>query len=344
MGKFLDTSRSIFEGRQKLHFENSFKNVFAWIDAFQQTSSRTQLDFKNLEDVFSLLAMARELGDKDAIALYDQFTEVMFETLETEIQIGPIGGNEWVDSAYLHFANGINSSNDMREAECRPGTFKRDAIISFNYDFLLDAALGHRSIAFSYGMKEVAVKEFGYYKLHGSMNWAYHPDCSGGRHIQVFNPGDAIKKGELTGEVRRTALYAELVKAKCRNSGCSYASVLKPVFIPPTWAKSPLGGEIQAMWNRAVLEVSEAEQLIVIGYSLPRTDTFFRYLLALGLKNNTRLRRVLLVNSGLDERLLDAYRELFSENVDVRPVDPSNAKLTFTAFAHSNIHARVSSL
>jgi hypothetical protein len=87
-----------------------------------------------------------------------------------------------------------------------------------------------------------------------------------------------------------------LSKQKCNQ--CNEHS-LEPLIIPPTWSKSVnTAPALKSVWKQAIEELRTAFQLIVIGYSMPTTDTFFQYLLTLGLEQNPHLSRVVVVNLG----------------------------------------------
>ena len=72
-----------------------------------------------------------------------------------------------------------------------------------------------------------------------------------------------------------------------------------PLIVPPTWNKTD-NVEIVGVWNQAIKELSEAQNIIIIGYSLPKTDLFFQYLLALGTLNIQRLKRFWVVDTNPD--------------------------------------------
>ena len=64
-----------------------------------------------------------------------------------------------------------------------------------------------------------------------------------------------------------------------------------PVIVPPTWNKTDYNQTLVNVWRRAAEELSEAENIFVIGYSLPETDAFFRYLYALGSIGDNLIKR-----------------------------------------------------
>lgn len=159
---------------------------------------------------------------------------------------------------------------------------RRDTIISFNYDLLIDDALRNLEIPFSYGLstddanfltaevcrpEPVAEDTIRVLKLHGSVNWA--GPSKRGEKIAIYDSYDEVRKKDQS-----------------------------PFLAPPTWRKI-LGGQLSVVWDKAVESLRTATRLFVIGYSIPPTDQHFKYLLAAGLQSNISLRDVVFVNLGL---------------------------------------------
>ena len=91
-----------------------------------------------------------------------------------------------------------------------------------------------------------------------------------------------------------------------------------PVIVPPTWNKNSYHGQLSNVWSKAAYEIAEAENIFIIGYSLPETDSFFRYLYALGSESKKRLRNFVVINkdnSGTTER---RFRELIGKGIENR--------------------------
>src|SRR6185437_16262326 len=66
--------------------------------------------------------------------------------------------------------------------------------------------------------------------------------------------------------------------------------------VPPSWNKTQYWEQLGEVWSAAARELSTAQEITLIGYSLPDSDSFFRDLLALGLEGPTRLRAFNIVN------------------------------------------------
>jgi hypothetical protein len=62
------------------------------------------------------------------------------------------------------------------------------------------------------------------------------------------------------------------------------------------------------VWQQAARQLSDAENIIVSGYSVPETDAFFKYLFALGAVGNSLIRRFWVFDP--DERVEERFRKL----------------------------------
>jgi uncharacterized protein YjeT (DUF2065 family) len=175
----------------------------------------------------------------------------------------------------------------------------RNTFITFNYDTLIEEALGAIGIPMSYGFRprssiaDPSASRLGVdgnvgveiLKLHGSVNWGY-PGRRGGK-LTVFGSYEDLRRSGIT-----------------------------PHLIPPTWNKS--FESLSDVWSGALRAIGDATRLIVIGFSIPPTDLHFKYLVAAGLRDNISLREVVFVT--VDETVLrPRVSELFG-NLDKRPV------------------------
>ena len=70
-----------------------------------------------------------------------------------------------------------------------------------------------------------------------------------------------------------------------------------PIFdsaiVPPTWDKAKYRNSIRNVWQYAAQALSEAENIIVAGFSLPSTDDFFKYLYAAWVRRAVPVKEIL---------------------------------------------------
>lgn len=133
--------------------------------------------------------------------------------------------------------------------------------ITFNYDLILEESLRKINASYRYpsvneDVTDIAFlkKELPIAKLHGSLNWEFRP----------------------TG---RPVIYKEMPIQPEYNSPRDY---IEPAIIPPTLFKQeinddqrishPLTQAILHQWKAAIRLLSEADKLIIVGYSFPPTD------------------------------------------------------------------------
>jgi hypothetical protein len=162
-----------------------------------------------------------------------------------------------------------------------------DAIISFNYDFLLDRVLEERGRLRRSGVKAelptvLTTRQGGdahYLKLHGSVLWYVQRDDQQKRDFY-------LRRDRNAGEVRFVTFSEGLGYVR---GGHAPKDICKwvppgtdgrdrpPLIVPPTLIKKDLlPPVIDAQWDRAVEALSRANDVYVIGYSFPESDTHIR--------------------------------------------------------------------
>jgi NAD-dependent SIR2 family protein deacetylase len=184
------------------------------------------------------------------------------------------------------------------------GMLEKCAFISFNYDILIDNALGelYPDYSLDYGIECINLngvervprprrEPLSLLKLHGSLNWLY---CSTCRSV-VITWGD---KGVCNLVVN---------PAECRCQKCDSLTV--PIIIPPTYFKVLSNIFLQEVWHRTENELSSCQTWVFCGYSFPDADMHVKYLLKRVQVNSPGLRKILVVNWHEAKRDLEAAEE-----------------------------------
>lgn len=73
-----------------------------------------------------------------------------------------------------------------------------------------------------------------------------------------------------------------------------------PFIVPPTGNKPFLHSLLKPIWSEAAKALRNAELIIIIGYSFPTTDPFFRNFFALSTIDPTDLEKIMIVDPSLD--------------------------------------------
>jgi len=117
-------------------------------------------------------------------------------------------------------------------------------------------------------------------KLHGSLNWGACAQCKQAVpwHLaEYFRPVGSWAPDDRRARLRLASQLAEFGLKHCNQPICA-----EPVLVPPRWNKADHSERPGNVWKAAAAELSTAENVFVMGYSLPETDSFFRFLFALG--------------------------------------------------------------
>jgi NAD-dependent SIR2 family protein deacetylase len=308
---FLDVSREIFDNPDSALDDAEkelFRQVFEFKKRVAQAREKFRIDLDNIEPLFGLIEMSHGLEKrKDA---RDAMVYVIAKTLQlaiaknqqrqsVRVSLAPGFENTrpaWAESVprenanvvcpdiYTHFGLLLSGKYDA------PNKSRSNVVITFNYDLILDDALCRIGVEPIYGLPDCDVdgippQEGGVsvLKLHGSTNWAICPRC---RKVHIAGV-------KFTGD---PAAFRARPCARCHKPG------LHLLLVPPSWDKSEYRVTMRPVWKQAVDALKTANRICVIGYSMPETDTFFKFLLTLGLAENHQLYRFVLVDK-LDIRL-----------------------------------------
>jgi hypothetical protein len=185
------------------------------------------------------------------------------------------------------------------------------SIITFNYDLGLDYALYRSEIPMDYALSDINPRGeyLPYLKLHGSLNWRQCTKCQRVTSSQIFQYYTLKSQNYYT-----IPAIAHLRDIACSECG-ERAEGEEPFIVPPTWNKTAYHTSIERVWKRAASELSDAENVIVLGYSLPSTDLFFNYLFALGIGQITFVRRFYVYNPDDSLDVQQRFRDLLGSGV-----------------------------
>ncbi|OBI49262.1 hypothetical protein A5707_17250 [Mycobacterium kyorinense] len=197
-------------------------------------------------------------------------------------------------------------------------------VISFNYDMLVELAwlvyasggtarnlypapvtpISTRRAAVLGGRRPSEGLEL--MKLHGSLSWRYSGPES--------PPGDTIYDVDIAGgSWDATGILP-------RNDDAEYLSVdREPMIVPPAAVKSPYYNNrtLQALWRSAAEALADAEELVIMGFSLPQSDQLVRAMLCTNLPDSAGI-----VPVDYENDVLSRVRDTFGLNdSDPRVVD-----------------------
>ena len=318
MADFLDTAEELLRLGKVNAVREQFELVLRARDALQVVHVKAILNITNLESVFGAFEMARilrrcgDLDPKDIERLPGAMRKLIAATLEQSLNFRAAKGQVLPPHPYDQFTTLLTDALNSRAGNV--------AVITFNYDLGLDYAFHFAGLPVDYGLEDSDTPKSNaipYLKLHGSGNWVLCQQC---KIPQVLPLGDFFGRLRygwnlhfLDDSKPEHTVRLNIEEALAKLQHCDQACAAEALIVPPTWNKSQYHEVIENVWRRAAKEMSEAENIVVIGYSLPKTDLFFHYLYSLGCVGGRLLRRFLVYDPKSDvER---NFRELLAPGV-----------------------------
>lgn len=315
-----------------------FGDVFRFRQEVAQAREKVVLDLDDIEQLFGLIEISERVRSSSELRTSMQYLIVKTLQLATRgtqrpkihftaqpgaevlnrIANGHPGfsrvtggvGDLFSCDVYTFFAALVSGFLDSNRDHAR----RADSVITFNYDLVLEDALSRVGAVAEYGLTtppdypQRPREDTGgvtVLKLHGSANWAVCKKCE----------GSVVALDEKV-TVNPSALRERLCP-RCNTP--SY----HPLLIPPSWDKSEYRDVTSNIWRRAVAELESATRIVVIGYSMPEMDAFFRYLITLSPSRNQNLFQFVVVDlpslgpslggvegRGVGQSLQEKYAEL----------------------------------
>lgn len=319
MGEFLDAAHDLMLLGQTNGADEDFQRVFKWVAALKQTHSMSNLDIQNIESVFSALEMSKILNCFSRINASDKsnseideyektvasLRKVIAITLENKTAVKSTNQPNVLYPSYAEFSDLIE---DLTKKVTPHHVI---TIISFNYDLTLDYTLIYRGkdknkIPYEYCLEEKKENLLPLLKLHGSLNWFYCKKCE---NILTSIPRPETIIDEYGKYI--TKINAQAICQKCRNTLPN-----EPIIVPPTWNKNSHYDKISHVWSHSAEKLSMAENIFVIGFSLPETDAFFKYLYGLGTVGSSHFKRFWVFNP--DETVKQKFQSILGPLADKR--------------------------
>lgn len=326
MGEFMDAAHDVSKKHGKDHDVKIFSEVFDARDKLESLYSKSFIDLGNIEDLFGVVEMAGLIKkfpnyDVEKIdKLKGGLLQLIAKTLEYSIVFPKVEREVRPPVPYETFVSLLSKFSKTNNIfDC--------SVMTFNYDVCLDYTLDVKYIPYSYCLDEKqSTIGLPLLKLHGSLNWT---DCKKCGSVIPVSPLDYVTRQQSGPQPYpetddfHILISSHLMKlasdyiASKKISKCCDDMVISgsPVLVPPTWSKTSYRGSIVNVWGRAAKELGEAENIYVIGYSLPETDSFFRYLYSLGSISNIPIKRFWVFNPDEDGTVEPRFDDMIGRSI-----------------------------
>lgn len=317
MSNFLDKAEDLLSSNIDPRTKECIKKVFHLLDEMQKVHSKSRLDLNNIETVFGAIEMAqiiKRLGDINPSEIPDYrraIVKLIVRTIEQSMNFEYENSFIYAPGSYKSLMAYISKEKE---------SFR--TIISFNYDLGIDTAVHRAGYKVRYGFEEASpeTNAFNVLKLHGSINWISSQDDT---TIYPYYPEWYLNDFGMSGSrsVRGKTKFDITNNLQLINQHNPNLSNIKyePVIVPPTWNKTGYHGTLSHIWGKAAEKLSQAKRIFVFGYSLPESDSFFRYLFALGTLSSTRIRNIVVVNpEPVGGEVDNRFKQLIGESIRSR--------------------------
>lgn len=292
-----------------------FEKAMKIRDQLDSYHGRAMFDDRNLEDIISILTFDEILQLRGRWNRVSWFTKAISRTIELTCKVKHNGASTEqtvkCPPMYMTFWNAL--FRGLKSGKKWP------TIISLNYDLVLERSLLHFLVSGNLNaiVPTVSGVEIKYhYDLAGEFQYAIHPDAF--TIAAVDDP--------LTIEILKLHGSLNFPRSKPKESSSLVHPVDYPFILPPIINKMSSTKPITKMWKTAMQRLRTAKNVIIVGYSLPKTDIYMQYFLKAALGPNLNLNRIYVFDPvlfGDDEtskEMMDRYGSCFSPQLQKRIV------------------------
>ena len=293
MSNFLIKSKDMFAEEPKRY--GHFGDIFETIKSLSLAKNYYAADLFNIEEILSILVMKEYASGYSPNKKFEQFLADVIQhltptpVLPDRIEQEGLPSNFWqsllgddqqvYQRAYgyfvasllnLHVTTGENPFGRLTARVKRGDPPKTSyAVVTLNYDKVLESTL--EFIRHSHGGRDQGV--------HDSLTFT-----------ETLLDGDNAQS------------HSPVYLAKLHGS-------VEPLnIVPPTWNKTA-NGKVSGAWKVAHKVLSDANDIRIIGYSLPTSDLYIHYLLKSAVLNSSHLKHIDILCLDSDGSVKNRYDE-----------------------------------
>jgi len=314
-GKLSDQDKIIFDEAMKV-----MSNLYNY-------HGSANFDDRNIEDILSILSfniIGKTPKEKDSL---NWMTKAIASTIELTCNVKhngsldepQINGNQ----IYRLFWNSI--------IERFKDSLNIPTIVTFNYDLVLERAL------FQILINETPVPDlfdgiilkYYYkppldrlcYKIKKKVYYRVNASPTTGTELEICPEEDL--KTPMVVEILKlhgSLNFPEKMRGMNQVNRPPTNVVDNPFIIPPISNKS-ISNDAETIWKVALQRLRETKNIVVVGYSMPRTDIYVQYFLKTALGPKFDLNKIIVFNPDLyshtdaKAEMIDRYNKCFSRQV-----------------------------
>lgn len=293
MSNFLEMSRDLCFDKTSGDF-SYFSEVFAKLRDLSVIKNYAKTNLHNIEEVLSLLEMEAFATDASFKDKYLTYLRDVITLCTPEFKLAESDPHKW------------------------PGNW---------HDFCFGAGLWHRNYGhFACGLMNLKLVKSNL--PSGELRLWAEPEPSDATYSVITTNYDMVLESLLilvNQHFRSSAAELRMCFTHSPPNPPSYPlppfvlnyaklhGTLRPFkIVAPTWNKAG-SADMQPTWKLAFSSLHDATHVRVIGYSMPATDSYVRYLLMMGLRETQNLKRVDVICLDGDGATQRRYDEMFHE-------------------------------
>ncbi|MBK8539113.1 MAG: SIR2 family protein [Ardenticatenia bacterium] len=364
LGDFVDRMWELsIRGRAAKPLEDGDKQLFAEAMRIREEldgyHGRAAFSDRNIEDLLSILSFNVIGGGKKDRDKLETMSAAIARTIELTCTVRHPGIN-FLRSSVVDDGPDIYRQFWKALFDVRTHGKQLPTIITFNYDLVLERSLlqvligthfgASRPLPFqrvqvdySYSALQCTAYDVSYTtflsdraQTEGTI--LVPPTASGARSVQ------SIELLKLHGSLN---FPRKAVGSPTEHQDLTLTSpVPKPYLLPPISNKAS-GNSTSRMWRTAIERIRSTKNIVIVGYSLPATDTYMQYFLKAGVGPNRDLNRIVVFDpvlysgsescEAMKKRYAGCFAPQFRERINFEPSTRSGHILPGTADAFVNI-------
>lgn len=252
-----------------------FDNVSAGREHFRLYSPQKMFEIHNQLKLCIIYALSFSICKSDNTD-YIKFANALikkrlsFSQSDDALSVITMNWDDILEHSLFKLCNEYNHNLTKNQQKILPD------LCFYNYD--LNQSKNHIP---STHIKAKRIKNIKVLKMHGSLAWLECPKCR-----RIFT--------DFSDEIATE----EFLEMKCPKCSINFFDdgeipVLRNLIITPTFMKSLDDLNIKNIWQNASIDISEADQIVFIGYSFPAADFEMRCLLKKSVKTDADITVVL---------------------------------------------------
>ncbi|TGM60609.1 hypothetical protein EHQ94_10965 [Leptospira meyeri] len=289
MSNFLEKSKDLYQ--EDKHKYSHFLEIFTLIDDLSKTKLHLNLDLANIEDIFSLLEMKHFIqNEKKTLDLYKKYITdtILAYTPKPELKKELRLVSNWNDS-WIYY------NNDQSQYIKTFADFIK---------YISGIKLSNQNNQLESNLDKTRKYKYSFITLNYDTFPEETIDFINQHYPNKQNQEYSIKENQLFDYIKLHGTLGENINI-------------------PSWNKVGNAPD-NTVWEKAYNILKEANEIRILGYSLPESDAYVKFLFGISFKDSFNLQKIDIITLDSDSNTANRYDKIFANS---RIVNFKNANL-----------------